>query len=182
VKTAPSGQVDRAWNIATGDRLRASLFNRGIWNRGGRKQALRIWMKGLTKHFLSIAKLDDLAQIHHSYCSRHLASDSQIMGYEQQGQAKFVLKITQQIENLSLHRYVERADRLIGHDEFRIQRKSPRDCDALTLTTAKCLWKLPARSRRQPNQLQQLSDSLLAGSPCPETVCAQRLVDTRPHC
>ncbi len=52
---------------------------------------------------------------------------------EQVSELELFLKLLEKIHNLRLHRNVERRDRLIRNDQFRVERESSRDADALAL-------------------------------------------------
>ena len=49
------------------------------------------------------------------------------------GQAEALLQILHQVEDLRLHRDVERRDGLVRDDEIGLDRERPRDADALAL-------------------------------------------------
>ena len=59
------------------------------------------------------------------------------MGDEQIGQTELLLQILEQVDDLRLDRNVERRDRLVAHDELRIDRQRARDADALALSARK---------------------------------------------
>ena len=58
----------------------------------------------------------------------------QVVGDEQVGQPEILLQLPQEVDDLRLDRYVQRGDRLVADDEFRIE--SERSCDADTLALA----------------------------------------------
>jgi hypothetical protein len=62
-----------------------------------------------------------------------VAHDRQVVGDEQIGQLEAVLEVVEQVDDLRLHRHVERGDRLVQHDQPRLERQRPRDADALAL-------------------------------------------------
>ena len=55
------------------------------------------------------------------------------MGDEQEGQAPLGLQVLEQVEDLRLHGDVERRDRLVADNEFRVERERASDADALPL-------------------------------------------------
>ena len=81
--------------------------------------------------------LDDLAEIHHSDAVRNMFDDREPVRNKQIRQPKFVLQVLQQVDDLRLNRNVERRNRLVADDQFRIQRKRPGDADSLPLTARK---------------------------------------------
>src|SRR5207248_780396 len=54
-------------------------------------------------------------------------------GDEQVGELEALAQILEQVDDLCLNRYVERGNRLVANDELGIERKRPRDPDALAL-------------------------------------------------
>jgi len=62
------------------------------------------------------------------------AGDEALVGDEEQREAKLLLQILQQVDDLRLNRDVERRDRLVADDQFGLGRERPGDADALALT------------------------------------------------
>jgi len=50
------------------------------------------------------------------------------------------LQVLQQGDYLGLHRYIQRGEGLVRHDEPRMHRQGARDADTLTLPTAELVW------------------------------------------
>ena len=63
-----------------------------------------------------------------------MPDDAEVVRDEEVGQAELVLKVLEQVDDLRLHRDVERGHRLVGDDQLRLQRKGAGDTDALALT------------------------------------------------
>ena len=81
---------------------------------------------------------------------------------EQIGQPQPVLQLQQQVDDLRLHRNVERGDRLVRHDQRRVQRQRAGDADALALPAGKRVRETVEIGTRQMHQLQQLGDAGVA--------------------
>ena len=64
------------------------------------------------------------------------------------------LQAPQKLDDLRLHRTVERAGRLIQHDEARLQHHGAGDRDALTLPAREFMWIAFERALRQADLLQ----------------------------
>ncbi len=64
------------------------------------------------------------------------ADHPQVVADEQVAEAVACLKPAQEIDDLRLHRDVERAGRLVEHHQARLQHHRPRDRDALALPAA----------------------------------------------
>ena len=77
--------------------------------------------------------LHDLAEVHDGDVVGDVTHHGEIMRDEQIRQPAFRLQVGEQIQDLRLHRHVERADRLIAHHELRLDRQRPRDPHALPL-------------------------------------------------
>ena len=77
-----------------------------------------------------------LADVHHRHPVADVLDHAQVVGDEEVGQPELLLQIEQQIEDLGLHRDVERGDRLVGHDQARIEGQGAGDADALALAAA----------------------------------------------
>ena len=80
--------------------------------------------------------LHDLSQIHHRDAAADVLDEPQIVRDEQIRQLQLLLQIHQQVDDLRLHRHVERRDRLVEHQERRIERQRARQADALPLSAA----------------------------------------------
>jgi hypothetical protein len=63
------------------------------------------------------------------------------MGDEQIAETKPLLQIEQQVDDLRLHRHVERRHRFVADHELGSQRQRARDADALALTAGKLMGK-----------------------------------------
>jgi len=70
---------------------------------------------------LHIAELDHLADIHDADLRRSRADDAEIVRHEQIGQLERILQIQEEIQNLRLHRDIERRYGLVSDDEPRLQ-------------------------------------------------------------
>ena len=62
-----------------------------------------------------------------------MGNDRQVMRDEEVGQSQALLEVFHQVEDLRLHRHVERRGRLVAYQEFRVGRQGPRDRDPLPL-------------------------------------------------
>ena len=61
--------------------------------------------------------LHDLPLVQHHDLVAQVVHHGQIVADEQEAHAKFLLQVLQQVEHLGLHRHIQRAHGLIGHDE-----------------------------------------------------------------
>ncbi len=104
------------------------------------------------------------------------------------------LQFRQQIDDLCLQRHVQRRDRLIGHDQRRLQRQRAGDADALALAAGELVRIAAQRIGRQPDQratvpprvrrgrrdLGRCRGSPAARSGSPQPSCADRAIRTGP--
>ena len=81
------------------------------------------------------ADLDDLAEVHHRHPLADVAHHGEVVGDEEVAEAEPLLQVLQQVHDTGLDAHVERRDRLVEHDELRIERQRPGDADALALPT-----------------------------------------------
>ncbi|MNI41422.1 hypothetical protein D3C73_956750 [compost metagenome] len=118
-------------------------------------------MLRIGKKRLGIRFLDDPAEIHDRDTIRHVPHDGKVVADKEVGQAKFVLQPAHQVEDLRLHRDVERRGRLVADEEFRLAGERPGDRDALTLSAGKFV-RIPFRIiRRKADRAQQFGDTRL---------------------
>ena len=86
--------------------------------------------------------------------------DGQVVGDEDVREAVLRLQVLEQVDDLRLDRYVERADRLVAHDELGVQRKSARDPDPLALTAGELVREPVGDVGAQADLAQQRGDLL----------------------
>ena len=77
--------------------------------------------------FITSTKIADV--LHHG----------EIVRDEKISQSEFLLQILQQIDDLRLHRNIERTDRLVADDELRIHRERPGNPHPLALAAAELM-------------------------------------------
>jgi hypothetical protein len=80
----------------------------------------------------------------------------QVVGDDEVGEPELLLQVLQQVDDLRLHRHVERRDGLVGHDQLRVHRQRPRDADALALAAGELVRVLLQRRGGQADGVEQL--------------------------
>ena len=111
---------------------------------------------GLREERVARPLLDDPAEVHDGDRVGHVADDREVVRDEEVGQVEPVLQVAQQVEDLRLDRDVDGRDRLVEHDELRVERERARDADALALAAGE-LARIGARVlRAQADELEQL--------------------------
>ena len=98
-----------------------------------REQGVGVRVRRFVEQLLGPAEFHDVAEVHHGHAIADVANDREIVGDEQITQAELLLKVLQEIQNLRLHRDVERRDRSVEDDELGRERERPSDADALVL-------------------------------------------------
>ncbi len=152
MKGAAGWRIDRARHLAA-DPAPASAGDVQAWHRF--KQQARIGMARPGEDRLRRSLLDDAAKIHDAEPVGHVAHGRQVVADEQVGQAEPRLEVLHQVEDLGLHRYVERAGRLVADQEFRRAGQRAGDRDALTLTAAELVRVFLPVGSRQPDLAEQ---------------------------
>ena len=86
---------------------------------------------------LGRAGFDDPTLGHDADALRHPPHDAEIVGDEQHRHPGLLLEIAEQLEDLRLHRHVERRGRLVGDEEVGLVGERHRDHHALALAAGK---------------------------------------------
>ena len=99
---------------------------------------------------------------HHHQAARQRRDDAQVVRDEQISQIVPLLQVAQQIDHLRLDHHVERAGRLVEHDEARLQHHGARHRDALALAAGKFMGKAKTQLRIEADVAQGLNHALVA--------------------
>ena len=125
-------EVDRRW----GSRRRAAGHDAagriGPWR--GRQQRPRVRMQRGGEQLGGRGDLDDPPEVHHRHAVGEVLDDRQVVGDEDHRQSVVVAQRGEEVEDLRLHRHVERRDRLVGDEQPRPWRQRRGDADPLALT------------------------------------------------
>jgi hypothetical protein len=136
-------------------------------------------MLRLREHLLHRTLLDDLAVVHDTDHVGDAPHDAEVVGDEQQAHAEPLADVGQQLEDLRLHRHVERGGRLVGDQEVRLVRQRHRDHHALALAAGE-LVRVGAEPRggiADADLGQELDDAFARGGPTHAAVQHQDLAD-----
>ena len=128
---AAARRIERRGELALELDLGAPLF--GIGDRRRREQRPRIGVQRPPENLLDRRDLHRPAEIHHHHVVGDEAHDREIVADEDVGEAELLLQVGEQVQDLRLDRDVERRDRLVEHDDFRLQHQRAGDGDALPL-------------------------------------------------
>jgi hypothetical protein len=97
-------------------------------------------MSGRIEDLVPWPVLHDATVLHDRHDVADMPHHGQVVADEQVADAELALQVHEQVQDLALHREVERGDRLVADDELGLQGQGAGDADAL---------ELPARERRR---------------------------------
>ena len=106
-------------------------------------------------------ELDGLAEVHHQHAVGDVADDVEVVRDEDVGQAEVALQVLEQVQDLRLHRDVERRDGLVADDQLRIDGERAGDADALALAAGELVREAVVVLRVEADDLEQLLDAAL---------------------
>ena len=154
-------RVDRAGHVAGEADPLAGLAAPGVGHRDGREHRHGVGVARAVVEVVAVADLDDLAEVHHGDPVRDVAYDGQVVRDHHVGQVELLLEVLEQVDHLGLDGDVERGDRLVGHDQLRLERERAGDADALALAAGELVRVAVVVLRVQPDGLQQVLHRLL---------------------
>ena len=152
----PRRRTGRRGQVAGQQDLLAAVLDGGVGHGHGRHQRPRVGVQRRVVELARLRLLDQPAEVHHTDPVADVADDGEVVGHDQEGQPELVLQLLEQVDHLGLHRHVERADRLVGHDQLGVDRERPGDADPLALAAGELVGVLGQRSRRQADGAEQL--------------------------
>src|SRR6516162_4465967 len=179
VKVAARRRPQRAWHLAGQDDFFPRLV--GTARERSREEGLGIGMLRCADERLSLAALDDLAQVHDDDHVAHMRNGCEIVGDEQVGQAQLSLQIPQQVEDLGTDRHVKRGHGLVEHDKLRRQCQSARDGDALPLPARELVREEVCRMAGESDEIKQMQHAFTHLTHREHLVGDERLCDDRAH-
>ena len=115
-------------------------------------------MGGVLEQVVDVGCLDDNAQIHHRDSVADVADDVEIVGDEDIGQPQLLLKILQQVDHLSLNRYIQCRYRLVADQQPGSAGERACDRNTLALATGKLVRIAPPHLPAETNVIEQVAD------------------------
>ena len=133
------------------------------------------------QHLLGRALLDDPPQVHDRHAVGDVPRQPEVVGDDEDRDVGLAHQAQHQREDLAAHRGVEARDRLVGHEQARLEHHRPGDDHALALAAGDLVGVAgeEALGRAQAGARQRLRDELLlvAGHALDAHALGHRLVD-----
>src|SRR5678816_417610 len=99
------------------------------------------------------------------------------MGDEKVGQVHLFLQLLEEIDDLCLNRNIQRRDRLVADNKFRVHGQGARDTDALALPAAKLVWVTVVMILAETHLMEQFINAFALGSALGKFVNFQTFAD-----
>lgn len=114
-------------------------------------------MLRVVDNFSDRTGFDNLTVIHNRYPITDIAHHREIMADKQEGQLTGGVQFAEQLQDFSLNGNIERRDRLVGHEQIRIQCECPGNADALALPATEFVWIAKSKIGFQTNRFKESS-------------------------
>ena len=118
---AADGQVERAGDVAA-ERFHVLVFG-CIDGKDGFHQCLCIGMIRFGQ-LVAVELFHDRAEVHDGHAVAEQADECEVVADEDVGDAFFFLQFYEQLDDLGLYRYVERAGGLVADDDLRLKARA----------------------------------------------------------
>ena len=152
-------------------------LQRGFRHRG--EQRLRVGMLRLVDDRPLRPDLDEPAAAHHGDARGEIVDHREIVADEHVSEVQLASEVGEQVQDLGLHRDVERGDRLVQHQDVRPQCEGAGDPDALALPAGQRVRVAPQHPEVEPDELHQVAHVRVAALLRSNVVDDQRLLDDR---
>ena len=100
-------------------------------------------------------ELHDLAEVHHRDLLGDVLHHREVVGDEEIGEPPLLLQVHEQVQDLRLHRDVERGDRLVTHEERGLDRQRAGDPHPLALAARELVRVAAGEAGVEPDLLKQ---------------------------
>ena len=137
-----------------------------VGHRYGVQQALGVGVGRVLVDLRGRSDLHQLAQVHDPDGVGHVPDNRQVVGDHEEGQARALLQVLHQVEDLGLDRHVEGRDRLVGHDQLGLEGQGPGQPDALALAARELVGVAVHRLGAQADLLSRLTTRARCSPAC----------------
>ena len=144
----------------------ALAFELHVGDRARREQRLGVRVGGIAEDAVDVAELDDPAEVHHSDLVGDVLDHGEVVRHEQVREAELLLQADDEVEDLRLHRDVERRHGLVEDEHRGLEGEGTGDADALALATGELVGVAVRHLRVEPDELHQLAHPLASPAPC----------------
>ena len=155
MKSASTGRIDRAWHVACQHQPLSLLAD--LRHQDCRHQGAGIRVQRFPENDIAGPLFHDAPEVHDDGGVTEVLDHVQVVADEQVGQAEITLQVVEQVQDLRLHRDIERGSRLIEHDEAGAQGERAGNANALPLATGELVRVAVLHVRLQAHLLQQLT-------------------------
>ena len=97
-----------------------------------------------------------MTEVHHADAVGEVLDHRQVVGDEQDGDARLLAQLPQQVDDLRLYGHVQRRHRLVGDDQLGLHDDGPGHADALALSAGELVGIAVGVLRQQSNLTQHL--------------------------
>src|SRR5713226_9284925 len=173
--------IDRRGDVTLEDHALPRSLDERIRDRNRRKQRTRVRVARTPVELLAGRNLHDLAEVHDRDAVGDVFHDREVVRDEEVGEVELALQPLEQVDDLRLNRNVTGRDRLVTHDEARIDRQRARDADALALA-AREFVRIPIdKTGVQADHVEQLADPFSPRGPAGQVMDVERLAHDVAH-
>ena len=130
----------------------------GLRRQHGREQRPRIGVLGPCEELGRVGKLDNAAEIHDGDARGDVLDDRQVVADEHVSEIEIAAQIREQVQDLRLHRDIERRGRLVADDDLGPHDEGAGDGDALALPAGQLARIAVHEARRQADALEHRAD------------------------
>src|ERR1700722_11907756 len=123
----------------------------------GVEQKSGVGMPRTGEHIRNRSKLDDLAEIHHGDPVAKMTNHRYVVRNQDVGETTSAAQVGEKIEDLRLHRNVERGGRLVEHNHIRLRRQGAGYGDALALAAGELVGIAPDLFAPEPDLLGEVA-------------------------
>ena len=138
MECAAARWIQGGGDIALQDDAIATLPSVGFRHR--REERTRVRMRWVFEEISGRCRLHHLAEIHHRDPIAEMLHHPKVVSDKEIREPELLLKFGEQIQHLRLDRDVQRRDRLVQDNEFRVEHKCTSDPHTLALAARELVW------------------------------------------